>query len=39
MEEEQLNVFNAFIENEYKHIVIQGIFGVGKSQMLLGLLI
>jgi hypothetical protein len=36
--EEQLNVFNAFIENEYKHIVIQGIFGVGKSQMLLGLL-
>lgn len=36
--EEQLNVFNVFIENKYKHIVIQGIFGVGKSQMLLGLL-
>lgn len=36
--EEQQQVFNIFIEQQYKHIVIQGIFGVGKSQMLLGLL-
>lgn len=35
---EQENVFNVFTEQPDKHIVIQGIFGVGKSQMLLGLL-
>lgn len=36
--EEQQQVFDVFKEQKYKHIVIQGIFGVGKSQMLLGLL-
>lgn len=35
---EQQAVFDAFIHTTYKHIIIQGIFGVGKSQMLLGLL-
>lgn len=36
--EEQQQVFDIFTEQKHKHVVIQGIFGVGKSQMLLGLL-
>lgn len=36
--DEQTLVFDTFKSNNFRYIVIQGIFGVGKSQMLLGLL-
>lgn len=36
--EEQQLVFDSFNSNDFRYIIIQGIFGVGKSQMLLGLL-
>lgn len=36
--DEQLAVFDAFDSLMYNFIVVQGIFGVGKSQMLMGLM-
>jgi hypothetical protein len=35
--QDQLNVINSFIKQEYKYYVVNGIFGCGKTSMLMGI--
>ena len=35
--DDQLNVINSFIQQEFKYYVVNGIFGAGKTSMLMGI--